>query len=233
MKILFISLCFLLFVSISIGYSQNIGIQQQNPSEPLEVGGIIFTNHGGIKFPDSTIQVTAAQNNSAANPDIQGYVMQAILVLDGVDGPYDNNNLNIFKGIPILSYNKDFTSTLITSSQGPNLGPPIFSEINLEKNADQTTVALLTKYFDQSFIPDGRIYFIRMNSANQEEIYKEIFLEDIKVLAVKQNQFYNGTTYQDTESVKLIFDKIEISVITSNGTFCVCYDFTMNTTCGC
>ena len=33
--------------------AQNIGINTPTPSQPLEVGGIIFTNQGGVMYPDS------------------------------------------------------------------------------------------------------------------------------------------------------------------------------------
>ena len=38
----------------------NVGIGEKNPSEKLQVKGLIHTTEGGFKFPDGTIQTTAA-----------------------------------------------------------------------------------------------------------------------------------------------------------------------------
>lgn len=45
----------------------NVGIGTINPSSPLTVAGVIETTSGGIKFPDGTIQTSAA-NASSGNP---------------------------------------------------------------------------------------------------------------------------------------------------------------------
>lgn len=44
--------------------SGNVGIGSINPQDKLEVAGIISTTEGGIKFPDGTIQTTAAVSGS-------------------------------------------------------------------------------------------------------------------------------------------------------------------------
>jgi hypothetical protein len=40
----------------------NVGVGEPNPAEKLEVSGIVYSDTGGFKFPDGTIQTTAAQN---------------------------------------------------------------------------------------------------------------------------------------------------------------------------
>jgi hypothetical protein len=58
--------CILFFVSITMLSASllraqgNVGIGTNSPTEKLEVGGIIYTNEGGVRFPDLTIQETAA-----------------------------------------------------------------------------------------------------------------------------------------------------------------------------
>jgi hypothetical protein len=43
----------------------NVGIGQNNPGEKLHVNGIVYSSSGGLKFPDSTIQTTAAGPGAA------------------------------------------------------------------------------------------------------------------------------------------------------------------------
>jgi len=45
----------------------SIGIRTGNPTSPLTVAGVIETTTGGIKFPDGTIQTTAAADQAAAS----------------------------------------------------------------------------------------------------------------------------------------------------------------------
>ena len=50
--------------AITIRSSGNVGIGTTNPSEKLSVAGTIETTTGGVKFPDGTIQTTAATTYS-------------------------------------------------------------------------------------------------------------------------------------------------------------------------
>ncbi len=45
----------------------NFGIGVTNPSQKLEVAGQIFSNTGGFRFPDNTVQTTAAVTATGAN----------------------------------------------------------------------------------------------------------------------------------------------------------------------
>jgi hypothetical protein len=42
--------------------SGGVGIGTDSPSEPLEVNGVIYSSTGGIRFPDNSVQTTAATN---------------------------------------------------------------------------------------------------------------------------------------------------------------------------
>lgn len=45
-----------------------VGIGVANPTNPLEVNGIIESKSGGVKFPDGTTQTTAAASSASAKP---------------------------------------------------------------------------------------------------------------------------------------------------------------------
>ena len=47
--------------------NDRVGIGTENPTEVLEVNGMIYTSTGGVKFPDGTTQTTASSNISFAN----------------------------------------------------------------------------------------------------------------------------------------------------------------------
>ncbi|MHC4591356.1 MAG: beta strand repeat-containing protein, partial [Planctomycetota bacterium] len=69
-----------------------VGIGTNSPGEALEVAGIIYSNTGGIKFPDATVQTTAAsggwnwQDSSSYGPDsvlYAGYGDSTDAITDG------------------------------------------------------------------------------------------------------------------------------------------------------
>jgi hypothetical protein len=47
--------------------SGNVGIGTSSPTQPLEVAGQVFSNSGGFRFPDNTVQTTASTNGTASN----------------------------------------------------------------------------------------------------------------------------------------------------------------------
>jgi len=48
-------------------FAQRLGIGTLTPNYPLEVAGIIYSTDGGFKFPDGTIQTTAATGGGGGN----------------------------------------------------------------------------------------------------------------------------------------------------------------------
>ena len=54
-------------------FSGNVGIGVYNPVDKLEVEGVIFSKGGGYRFPDGTLQVTAATGGGTGNTLDQAY----------------------------------------------------------------------------------------------------------------------------------------------------------------
>ncbi len=49
-------------------YSGNMGVGTTSPSEKLEVTGTVYSSTGGFKFPDATVQTTAAASSETRTP---------------------------------------------------------------------------------------------------------------------------------------------------------------------
>ena len=54
-------------------FSGNVGIGVLDPLDRLEVNGVIYSTNGGFRFPDGTVQVTAATGGGTGNSLDQAY----------------------------------------------------------------------------------------------------------------------------------------------------------------
>lgn len=54
-------------------FGANVGIDVSNPLEMLEVNGVIYSRDGGFRFPDGTVQTTAATGGGTGNTLDQAY----------------------------------------------------------------------------------------------------------------------------------------------------------------
>lgn len=71
----------------------NVGIGQSNPTDKLTVEGVVQSRSGGFKFPDGSVQTTAAPNTT--------YTTVGTVQLDLVD-PVNINHLNLPTGTYII-----------------------------------------------------------------------------------------------------------------------------------
>lgn len=92
-------------------FGDNVGIGTATPNSPLEVNGIIHSTNGGFKFPDGTVQTTAATGGGGGNTLDQAYDQggsgagRTIIADSGavnIDGP-DGLTLNGYVGINITA----------------------------------------------------------------------------------------------------------------------------------
>jgi len=102
----------------------NVGIGTTTPTEKLTINGKVESTNGGFKFPDGTVQTTAASNEGGS---VDGYSLDAA---DGsfVDVLYINNNGNVGIGTTapegVLDLNSNSGALIVprmTTDQRDNL----------------------------------------------------------------------------------------------------------------
>ena len=229
MKNFFLSIiCF--FTLINWTFAQNVGIGAANPSEKLEVGGVIFTNDGGIKFPDSTVQTTAAFNSEIPDTNV-AMRFQAILTLKGYPGPY--NNLGIANGMPILSEQAGSSVSILNGMvQGKSA-----TDLSISRNIDENSSQIFGDHVTGKVLADGTVYFIRLDpNTMTEEIYYEFRMENVLISNYTHSVGYAGDgSYEHIESISFNYLRAAYTSYTVGGPICLCYDFQNNTSnnCGC
>lgn len=201
-------------ISMMIGkaYAQNVGINAPSPSEQLEVGGIIYTNQGGVKFPDQTIQTTAAVT-STQNPNSVAK-KQPYLTFPSSTITDTFEIIKIIEGgasVPITGGGSDPVSFKLV--------------VNLEKSIHQLFQALAVG----TSIQKATIHFPQETSPT---IYKTLELRTAFITGFTNYTDYLGqNNYGHLIELTLSFGQIEIRNFTPST--CYCWSFITNTTCAC
>lgn len=190
---------FLLPLMIS---AQNAGIGTDTPSEKLEVSGIIYTNEGGVRFPDETLQTTAAFNSDPEDAAMVRGV--GVISFSPFPGPLDTLQLQNVSMI----YDLEFLGTAsfnLGGSGGPSgTGPPMFESVALLKDIDITGVSLFSYLVQGDDIEEVDIYLIREDQNGNPELYYRLALQNVYIsqFAVKMVHLGKGE-YAHVEAIGL------------------------------
>ncbi len=144
-------------------FSQNVGIGTTNPSEKLEVNGIIFTSQGGVKFPDGSVQTTAyIQNGNMMETGLSGLVIEfersanikgpaiAPLITDGI------NVHSVQSGLGV--------AVSIGGGGGGQVSSPNFSEITFSRIADKNSSTLRFLVAIGQRIPYIEVFYLQLTA---------------------------------------------------------------------
>lgn len=192
-----VSVCWAMLITLSIS-AQNVGINTSNPTEPLEVGGIIYSNADGFKFPDGSVQTRALNSFPASDAsDLRGFI---IMDIDGIPGPFSYGVYADVVKVLEFSWGASIGSA----------GPPEFEDITVLKEIDRTTVPLLEKFFTAVIIPDVDFYMFQYDTVQQIwDDYYHIQILAARVTSVNQFTEYAGNEdYRHLETITFIFEQI-------------------------
>lgn len=202
----FILLHVVLLTTITIS-AQNVGINVSEPSEPLEVGGMIFSSSDGFKFPDSSVQTRAAVSLPASDvSDKRGII---IIEIAQIPGP------TTFQNYHDVVRAFDFcwgASRTITYNYGGGTGtPPEYNYITVLKEIDRTSVPLLERFFNVSPIDEVNFYLYQFDTVQSTwDDYYHIRLETVYVSGINQfTEFAGSDEYRHLETITFSFRKIE------------------------
>ncbi len=195
----------------------NVGIGTTNPNEKLEVSGIIYTNAGGVRFPDMTLQETAAFNEF---------------------GPEDASSPNGHVYLTITTANPPILDTiwLFGISQGGvdgtgTSGQTMPVSFRMTKEMDTTSLALFQKSVQNAVLINARIHFTTSTGFHYQTIeFENAFIEDIRYMLVYRG---NGV-YAHLEEIEIGgYPRMEFWRFGPGADPCFCWDFVSAGTCMC
>lgn len=202
----------------------NLGLGVENPSDKLAVNGLIQTSQG-IKFPDQTVQNTAAFNipesfpNQNALPQKQPFA----LIVTG-NSPTITDTLEIVE-LKSGGTSREFGFIGNTVEPSVNVAQDFNFTINLE-NASQILMQRLTQ---SSPISKLTIYFPDLNSSNYQKAIemRNVYLKSINF----KSNFIGNNQYVNLLEMGVIYQQLELRSI--NASSCFCWNFTTQTPCTC
>ncbi len=201
----FVLSCIVSLISISIS-AQNVGINVSEPTEPLEVGGMIFSSSDGYKFPDSTVQTSASNGIPASSvSDKRGIIIMEIV---GIPGPYSWHYYSDVVKVFDFSWGVGRT---IDIHPGGSATPPVFNDLSILKEIDMTSIPLVEEFFTGGLIPEVNFYLYQFDTVTSNwDDYYHIRLESVYVSEVNQFTEYAGNNdYRHLETITFVFKKIE------------------------
>jgi type VI protein secretion system component Hcp len=209
----------LIYSALLIG--QNIGIGTSDPSEKLEVSGMIYTNEGGIKFPDETVQTTAAYNMpSQTHPVNRGAGFGKFLNAD-LDGTTDTLGLTKTS----IIYEFDFKVERI----GPDV---VISDITIVKQTDRGSPGFYKFLLNETTAPTMEFNLTRPNSSGELEIYYKIKMTSVAVTSVTpQLRPSLDGHYVNTDRITLFPFTLTLHDIPSGK--CYCWNYATESSCAC
>jgi type VI protein secretion system component Hcp len=185
--------------------AQNVGINAPNPTEPLQVGGMIYSSQDGFKFPDGSVQTRAMTSMPATGPAaLHGMILCWI---DNIPGPFNFQAYNDV--VRALSFEWG-VSRIFQFGGGGGTQPPMIDEITVLKEIDRTSVFLLEELFTGSAIDHVEFYFLREDTVQMQwENHLRIRIENVRVSGMAPfSDFAGGEDYRHLETVKFTFEDI-------------------------
>jgi len=199
---------------------QNVGIGTPSPSEKLEVAGKIFSNEGGIVFPDNSLQTTAAFNTmpeSVAMPRGIGFI-----------GFSEGDLLGPIDTLGLIKVSLIYSSELEITNGG---GQPQFGELFVTKLNDKNSQRLLKYVGTQAEIGTVKIYLTR-ESGSGLEVYYETKLTNVRVATLAPSMLPGKDGgFAHTDRIGLKFETI--TFIDLDTGFCYCWDLPIQENCPC
>lgn len=214
---------FIAFVLISTANlpGQNVGVGTSDPTEKLEVSGKIYSNEGGIKFPDETVQTTAAFNMPpATHPIHRGAGFGKFFNAD-LDGTTDT--LGLAKASIIYEF--DFKVERI----GQNVA---IGDITMVKQTDRGSPGFYKFLLNDTPVTSMEINLTRPNNTGELDIYYKIKMTSVIVTSVTPQLVPALDGYfVNTDRITLFPTTLTLHDVASGK--CYCWNYFTGNPCGC
>ena len=210
-------LSFALFFCLSVN-GQNVGIGTPTPSEKLEVSGIMYTNEGGVRFPDGTLQTTAAQSgNEVAASEVKAV---GFLRINGISGPLDT--LGLVGTFPVYKAYQDIRF---------NIGYD-FGKIELVTEFGSSAVEIMQRVATSTVVSFVTLDLAEIDSMGTPMIYQQIGLGSAQI-TISDFALSHKSGNEFSHLIHITFESRYVGWQEQIGGNCFCWDSQSNIIASC
>lgn len=205
----------------NVSSSQNLGVGTSTPSEKLEVKGKVYSNQGGFKFPDGTVQTTAMAQTDPEGESISR--LFGAMEVDQIEGGYNNGPIN--DAIKVFELD---IRTIRSVPIGGSPSPPSIPIVDVLVEVENSTNELFEKYVTGAAINEILIHLLN----NAETMYYTIGMEQVTIVGYHLRLVHVGNgEYAHMLALTLSPNKLSLSNIMDNT--CICWNWQTNNSCSC
>jgi hypothetical protein len=200
----------------------NLGVGVDNPSEKLDVNGLVYTRQG-IKFPDQSVQNTAANTTYPFENSFPR--KQPFIIITTGNSPV------IIDTLEVVEIGGGGVESVVSIQSGiKQVSPPRIIQFSLKINFENATQTLLQRLsIGTSPISKFTIYYPDINSSNYQ---KAIELRDAYITSINfSSNFVGNNQYANLLVLSVTAEQVEIRSI--NTSSCFCWDFINSAACTC
>jgi len=197
------ALLLILFIISGPSPAQNVGIGIDNPTEKLQVEGVVHSTLDGFRFPDGSLQTRAY--NAYESQDAGEIRWIAILNFKNPDiwGSFGWDTIE--HAVQVIDYRWD--ATFVPDPEGGGSGTFTIGDISVTKNIDLSSNDLLEKFFNGQVLAEFWLYLLRSVEGQGMQIYYRIKVNNAIITAFDQQQvFRGGDEYSHIEAIKFKFE---------------------------
>jgi type VI secretion system Hcp family effector len=187
-----------------------VGIGTNSPASALTSGGMIQTMAGGVKFPDNTVQTTAAVNQTSLGPENAAESRHYVAMeITGMQGPLNINECNNCSKVFDLRWNVDIAYDNATGI--PMNNDPQHHVVTVYKDVDGMSIPLIISLHQKMPIQHVYIKFFKLIPPNNLVKYYEMRLDDAYVVDFRHNVSYTGSPdlYAHMDVISFSYSHVE------------------------
>jgi type VI secretion system secreted protein Hcp len=196
-------LLLLIFIMPWLSKAQNVGIGVNNPTEKLQVGGIVHSTAEGFRFPDGSLQTRAYNAYETQDAGDVRWIVIIDFTSPEIPGSFGWDTIQ--QGVKVIDY--QWESTCVPDPSGG--GPATFTigDISITKNIDLSSNELLGRFFNGQVFQEFWIYFFRLIEGQGMQIYYRAKVNNSVITAFDQRQvFRGGDTFSHIETINFQFE---------------------------
>ncbi len=166
---------------------QNVGIGTENPSEKLQVAGLVFSSDGGFKFPDGSVQTRAITSFEASDATEARWI--AVLDMPNTSGSFSYGAH--VDDIRIIAFEWDVFYNISEITQLP--GNCHFGLVNLTAEIDRSSPKFFEHWLTGHNLDPVVLYFLRWDENLLSYVdYYRLTLRNCRVAKLSQRIEYVG-----------------------------------------